>query len=57
MGRQEKRELVNRLAVLLTHRLKWQFQPSLRGTGWRLTIEEQRQRQVRTAEFWPEAAG
>ena len=42
MGRSEKRELVSRLKVLLTHLLKWQFQPSLRGTSWRLTIEEQR---------------
>ncbi len=44
MGKTEKRELVNRLAVLLTHLLKWQYQPTLRGTSWRLTIEEQRQR-------------
>lgn len=44
MGRQERREVVNRLAVLLTHLLKWQFQPTLRSTSWRLTIEEQRQR-------------
>jgi len=28
MGRSEKRELVNRLAVLLAHLLKWQFQPA-----------------------------
>ena len=27
MGRSEKRELVNRLTVLLLHLLKWQFQP------------------------------
>lgn len=26
LGRSEKRELVNRLTVLLTHLLKWQFQ-------------------------------
>lgn len=44
MGRSEKRELVNRLAVLLSHLLKWQFQPALRGNSWRLTIEEQRNR-------------
>ena len=44
MGKSEKRELVNRLAVLLTHLLKWQTQPALRGTSWRLTIEEQRDR-------------
>ena len=44
MGRSEKRELVNRLAVLLLHLLKWQFQPGLRSNGWRLSIEEQRYR-------------
>lgn len=44
MGRSEKRELVNRLSVLLMHLLKWQFQPSGRGTRWKLTIEEQRDR-------------
>jgi Domain of unknown function DUF29 len=44
MGRSEKRELVNRLAVLLLHLLKWQYQPGMRGNSWRLTIEEQRYR-------------
>jgi hypothetical protein len=44
MGKTEKRELVNRLAVLLLHLLKWQFQPTGRGTSSRLTIEEQRLR-------------
>ena len=42
MGKTEKRELVSRLAVLLAHLLKWRFQAGLRGTSWRLTIEEQR---------------
>lgn len=44
IGRGEKRELIDRLAVLLTHLLKWQYQPALRGNSWRLTIEEQRYR-------------
>lgn len=44
MGRSEKRELVNRLTVLLLHLLKWQFQPALRGNSWRLSVEEQRYR-------------
>jgi hypothetical protein len=44
MGRSEKRELVNRLAVLLLHLLKWQFQPSFRSTSWRHTVREQRLR-------------
>ena len=44
MGRSEKRELVNRLTILLTHLLKSRFQPGFRGNSWRLTIEEQRDR-------------
>jgi hypothetical protein len=42
MGRSEKRALVNRLAVLLAHLLKWQYQPARRGTSWRNTILTQR---------------
>ncbi|MBF0128472.1 MAG: DUF29 domain-containing protein [Alphaproteobacteria bacterium] len=44
MGRSERRELVNRLVVLMLHLLKWRFQPGLRGNGWRLSIKEQRLR-------------
>jgi hypothetical protein len=44
MGRGEKRELVNRLSVLLLQLLKWQYQPAHGGNSWRLTIEEQRYR-------------
>ncbi len=42
MGRAEKRELTNRLAVLLTHLLKWAAQPARRGRSWLATIGEQR---------------
>ena len=45
MGKTEKRELISRLAVLLTHLLKWKFQTERRTKSWRLTVEEQR-RQV-----------
>jgi hypothetical protein len=44
MGRSERNQLTNRLAVLLAHLLKWRFQPGLRGNSWRLTIREQRRR-------------
>ena len=44
MGRGEKRELVNRLAVLRLHLLKWQFQPGFRSPSWSATIREQRSR-------------
>lgn len=42
MGRSEKRELDSRLAVLLAHLLKWQYEPARQGKSWRLTIKEQR---------------
>lgn len=42
MGKVEKRELVNRLAILLMHLLKWRFQPAGQCVSWRLTVKEQR---------------
>ena len=42
LGRQERRELLNRLGILVGHLLKWQLQPHLRGKSWRATITEQR---------------
>ena len=42
MGKTEKRELVNRLSVLIAHLLKWQFQSSFRSKSWFRTIREQR---------------
>jgi hypothetical protein len=47
LGRQERRELRNRLAVLLGHLLKWQFQSEKRSNSWLATIREQR-REVET---------
>ena len=42
VGKSEQRELHSRMAVLLSHLLKWQFQPELRGKSWCATIELQR---------------
>lgn len=42
LGRQERRELVNRLVVLLHHLLKWEFQPEHRSRSWEATIKIQR---------------
>jgi Domain of unknown function DUF29 len=42
MGRSDKRELVNRLALLIAHLLKWKFQPGRRSSSWKYTIKEQR---------------
>ena len=39
MGASERRELINRLAVLLAQLLKWQYQPSFRGRSWQFTIK------------------
>jgi hypothetical protein len=42
MGKSNKRELINRLAVLIAHLLKWQFQSGRRSKSWMLTIKNQR---------------
>ena len=42
MAKSERRELINRLKVLLVHLLKWQYQSAFRGRSWEFTIKEQR---------------
>jgi hypothetical protein len=42
VGKSEQRELISRMAVLLAHLLKWQYQPERRGNSWRFTIRTQR---------------
>ena len=42
MGRRERREIASRLNLVLTHLLKWRFQPTHRSKSWRGTIREQR---------------
>lgn len=42
MGKSEKRELFNRLAILLAHLLEWKYQPAKQSKSWQLTIKEQR---------------
>ncbi|TAN47982.1 MAG: DUF29 domain-containing protein [Methylococcaceae bacterium] len=44
VGKSEQREFENRMALLLAHLLKWQYQPGYRGTSWERTIKEQRNR-------------
>jgi hypothetical protein len=44
VGKSEQRELESRMAVLLAHLIKWQYQPDRRGSSWRHTISEQRKR-------------
>ncbi|HEY9605641.1 MAG TPA: DUF29 domain-containing protein [Allocoleopsis sp.] len=47
LGKQQRQELRNRLAVLLGHLLKWEFQPSHRSKSWFMTIREQRRQLLR----------
>ncbi|AIE74749.1 MULTISPECIES: DUF29 domain-containing protein [unclassified Synechocystis] len=42
MGRSDRREVKNRLIVLITHLLKWCYQPKKRSNSWTATINEQR---------------
>ncbi|MFZ2451464.1 MAG: DUF29 domain-containing protein [Methylovulum miyakonense] len=42
VGKSEQRELASRMAVLIAHLLKWQFQAGRRGVSWERTIKEQR---------------
>ena len=43
MARRDRREVKSRLAILLAHLLKWEYQPDRRSNGWRATIVAQRQ--------------
>lgn len=43
IGRSVRRELRNRLAILIMHLLKWQHQAGHRSSSWSATIREQRQ--------------
>ena len=44
MGKSEKRELSSRMAVLLSHLLKWEYQADRRSKSWTSTIGDQRKR-------------
>ncbi len=42
VGKSEQRELASRMAVLLAHLLKWEYQPSRRSKSWQFTLATQR---------------
>ncbi|KJU84442.1 protein containing DUF29 [Candidatus Magnetobacterium bavaricum] len=42
MARKDRRELLSRLAVLIMHLIKWQYQPERRSESWSTTIRNQR---------------
>ncbi len=53
MGKRDKRQLVNRLIVLLMHLLKWEFQQEKRSRSWKSSIIEQRRRIAQLLEDSP----
>ena len=42
LGISEKHQLINRLSLVISHLLKWQYEPNIRGHSWVYTIREQR---------------
>ncbi len=44
VGGSERREVVNRLGVLVAHLAKWYYQPDHRSSTWAGTIKEQRRK-------------
>jgi hypothetical protein len=42
MGKSERHALASHLKVLITHQLKWQYQPPFRGVSWQLVIDNAR---------------
>ena len=57
VGGSEKREIRNRLSVLIGHLLKWTYQPGNRSSGWVGTITEQRQQVNDILEMSPSLRG
>ena len=53
VGAKEKSELTSRLAILIIHLLKWQYQPELQSKSWDLTIWNQRQDLKTLLEYSP----
>jgi hypothetical protein len=57
MARSQKRAIRSALVVLLTHLLKWQYQPDHRSTGWAGSIVEHRRRILEEIEDSPSLVG
>ncbi len=47
VGKSEARDLSSRMAMLLAHWLKWEYQPTHRSRSWENTIREQRKQVLR----------
>jgi hypothetical protein len=57
MARSQRKAIRNDLVVILTHLLKWQYQPEHRSTGWTGSIVEHRRRIRDEIEDSPSLAG
>lgn len=53
VGKSEQRELASRMAVLLSHLLKWQYQSERQSGSWKRTIKEQRKSILRRLKNTP----
>src|SRR5689334_1246057 len=53
LGLSQLRELYSRYRILLTHLLKWQYQPAQRTPSWRITIRNQRDELARLLKISP----
>jgi hypothetical protein len=42
LGKSDKREIRNRLAVICAHLLKWRYQPDTRSNSWRASVAQAR---------------
>lgn len=49
MAQRDRREVKSRLALLIAHLLKWEFQPEKRTRSWQSTVVTQRQELVELA--------
>ncbi|MDQ6665694.1 MAG: DUF29 domain-containing protein [Acidobacteriota bacterium] len=56
MGNRDKNELESRLAVLVSHLLKWDCQPDKRSRSWAATIRVQRRDVLRQLKTMPSLA-
>lgn len=57
LGRSDRREIENRLKVLLVHLLKWRYQPEGQGGSWRATIRGQREQIAKVIKESPSLRG
>jgi hypothetical protein len=53
LGKSQRRELENRVEILLMHLLKWQVQPEGRGASWASTLKVQRREIAKLLEEMP----